>query len=65
MKDSKEQRLFGEERVFLEYEEELKSSFDVAVGLSKHKILSVKVENSYSSSVLHSFKYEIIADFGD
>lgn len=65
MKDSKEQRLFGEERVSLEYEEELKPSFDVAVGLSKHKILSVKVENSYSSSILHSFKYEIIVDFGD
>lgn len=64
LKDSKYNRLFGEERLTMTIDEDLNNSLDIVAGLSKLKVFSANGEFTYNSSVLHSFRYEIIADFG-
>ena len=64
LKDSKDKRLFGTEKISIEYDEELSRSLDVALKLSKLEVFSANIEVSYKSKALHSFKYEVFADFG-
>lgn len=64
LKDSEDKRLFGTEKISIEYDKELSRSLDIAMRLSKLKVVSVNVESSHKSSALHSFRYEVFADFG-
>lgn len=64
LKDSKDKRLFGTEKISIKYDKELSRSLDVALKLSKLKVFSANIEVSYKSEALHSFKYEVFADFG-
>ena len=64
LKDSKDKRLFGTEKISIEYDKELSRSLDVALKLSKLEVFNANIGGSYKSKALHSFKYEVSADFG-
>lgn len=64
LKDSEEKRLFGTEKISIEYDKELSRSLEVALKLSKLKVFSANMKSSFKSSALHSFRYEVFADFG-
>lgn len=64
LKDSEDKRLFGTEKISIEYDKELSRSLEVALKLNKLKVFSANMKSSFESSALHSFRYEVFADFG-